>query len=110
MIPALAVKSKLENYMIIKKIRAITGIREYEIQSLNGIRALAIIFVILTHLWKLKKYMPGYSATLNTVMLNLQSGVTLFFILSCSYGVVNQSTIEYNLALFSKQNNNGSDQ
>ncbi|MCG6166448.1 acyltransferase family protein [Leptospira sanjuanensis] len=54
---------------------------ENEIQSLNGIRAIAILLVIVYHVW-LPFGVAGFPEILRNVFSNFNSGVDLFFVLS----------------------------
>ncbi|RHX88901.1 acyltransferase family protein [Leptospira stimsonii] len=54
---------------------------EKEIQSLNGIRAIAILLVIIYHVW-LPFSVTRMPKILQTVLSNFNSGVDLFFVLS----------------------------
>ncbi|RHX82161.1 acyltransferase family protein [Leptospira yasudae] len=54
---------------------------ENEIQSLNGVRAVAILLVIVYHVW-LPFGVAGFPKILRNVFSNFNSGVDLFFVLS----------------------------
>lgn len=67
---------------MLKSIKDILSPRESEIKPLNGLRAFAIIFVILNHYTIGLKGIVTLPATLELLYLNLWSGVDLFFVLS----------------------------
>ncbi|PJZ59758.1 acyltransferase [Leptospira adleri] len=54
---------------------------EKEIQSLNGIRAIAILFVIIYHVW-LPFSISNIPKIIQSILWNFNSGVDLFFVLS----------------------------
>ncbi|TGK30463.1 acyltransferase [Leptospira yasudae] len=54
---------------------------ENEIQSLNGVRAVAILLVIVYHVW-LPFGVAGFPEIFRNVFSNFNSGVDLFFVLS----------------------------
>ncbi|RHX83852.1 acyltransferase family protein [Leptospira stimsonii] len=67
---------------MLKSIKDIISSRESEIKPLNGLRAFAIIFVILNHYTIGFKGIVTLPAPLELLYLNLWSGVDLFFVLS----------------------------
>ncbi len=70
---------------MIRALRSLFSVNENEIQPLNGIRAFAILFVMLYHFDGAVKIMETFSGMnwiISSIQENLNSGVDLFFILS----------------------------
>jgi len=66
-------------------LKAIFGVRSDEIQPLNGLRAIAILMVILMHMQKVTSELGVFKNSyrpLDILFYNFDSGVDLFFILS----------------------------
>ncbi|PJZ71319.1 hypothetical protein CH373_02105 [Leptospira perolatii] len=57
--------------------------KQGELESLNGLRAFAILFVIVYHLWTLLgQFATETPVLIKNILVNLNSGVDLFFVLS----------------------------